>query len=114
MIVGPLNLNDNPRNGRPYFNKSLFSEQPLGTPGNVPRRFFAGPGLENWDMALLKDTRVKESISIQFRLEAFNVFNHAQFFGPTAVDGVLQSPTFGKVISAAPARSMQAAVKISF
>jgi hypothetical protein len=114
MMAGPLNLNDNPRNGQPYFNKSLFTEQPLGTPGNVPRRFFSGPGLDNWDMALLKDTRIKESISIHFRLEAFNVFNHAQFFGPTAVDGVLQSPTFGKVISAAPARSMQAAIKISF
>ena len=42
-------------------------------------------------MALLKNLRLTESKSLQFRLEAFNVFNHAQFFGPQAVDGNISS-----------------------
>jgi hypothetical protein len=49
-----------------------------------------------------------------FRLDAFNVFNHAQFFGPISVDGNISSTTFGQVVSAAPPRLMQAAVKVNF
>jgi hypothetical protein len=111
---GPLDLNHNPRNGQPYFNTSLFSLQPLGSPGNSPRRFFYGPGINNFDMALLKTVRLKESTSLQFRLEAFNVFNHAQFYGPASVDGNINSTTFGQVVSAAPPRLMQAGVKLEF
>jgi hypothetical protein len=114
MRPGQLNLNDNPRNGQPYFNTSLFTVQPLGTPGNVPRRFFSGPGLVNLDMALLKNLPLHESLSMQFRVEAFNLFNHAQFFGPNTVDGNLQSPTFGQAVSAAAPRLVQLAVKFSF
>jgi hypothetical protein len=111
---GPFDLNHNPRNGQPYFNTSLFSLQPLGTPGNSPRRFFYGPGINNFDMALLKTVRLKESTSLQFRLEAFNVFNHAQFYGPASVDGNINSSTFGQVVSAAPPRLIQAGVKLEF
>ena len=114
MTAGSLQLNGNPRNGRTYFNTSIIGVQPLGTPGNVPRRFFSGPGINNFDIALLKDTRISESTSLQFRLEAFNAFNHAQFFGPNAVDGNLLSTTYGQVISAAPPRLMQVALKFSF
>ncbi|MGC1686485.1 MAG: carboxypeptidase regulatory-like domain-containing protein [Candidatus Acidiferrales bacterium] len=111
---GPLDLNQNPRNGKPYFNPSAFTENTLGTPGTAPRRFFFGPGMNNFDMALLKKVRLTESKSLQFRLEAFNVFNHAQFFGPQAVDGNIDSSTFGDTISAAPPRLMQAGVKLEF
>jgi len=51
---------------------------------------------------------------MQFRLEAFNVFNHAQFFGPQAVDGNIASSTFGQVVSATAPRLVQAGVKIVF
>jgi hypothetical protein len=36
---------------RPYFNTSLFSIGPLGSSGSSPRRFFYGPGMDNWDLA---------------------------------------------------------------
>ncbi|HTW59206.1 MAG TPA: carboxypeptidase regulatory-like domain-containing protein [Terriglobales bacterium] len=111
---GPLKLNSNPRNGRAYFNTSLFSLQPLGTPGDARRRFFYGPGLDNYDMALIKAVPMNESRSLQFRLEGFNVFNHAQFFGSASVNGNINSPTFGEVVSAASPRLMQAAVKLIF
>jgi hypothetical protein len=112
---GPLDLNQNPRTGKhQYFNASLFSIQPLGSPGNAKRRFFYGPGIDNYDMALLKNLPLTESKSLEFRLEAFNVFNHAQFYGPTSVDGNISSSTFGQVVSAAPPRLMQAAIKFNF
>ncbi|MFZ0278620.1 MAG: carboxypeptidase regulatory-like domain-containing protein [Candidatus Sulfotelmatobacter sp.] len=111
---GPLDLNSNPRNGRSYFNTSLFSLQPLGEPGNAKRRFFYGPGIDNYDMALLKTVPLTESKSLQFRLEGFNVFNHAQFYGPASVNGNINSSSFGEVVSAAAPRLMQAAVKFIF
>ena len=114
VASGSLNLNGNPRNGRPYFNSALFTENALGTPGNASRRFFAGPGMQNFDMALLKNLRLTEAKSMQFRLEAFNIFNHAQFFGPTTVDGNITSATFGEVVSAAAPRLVQAGLKFVF
>jgi hypothetical protein len=85
-----------------------------GTPGNSKRRFFYGPGEDNYDMALAKKITLTESKSLLFRIEAFNVFNHTQFNGPGSVDGNIGSSTFGNVISAAPPRIMQAALKFIF
>jgi hypothetical protein len=111
---GPLNLNHNPQNGLPYFNSSQFTMNALGTPGNVPRRFFSGPGSDNYDMALMKNIRLRESRSLQIRIEAFNIFNHAQFFGPQTVDGNIGSGTFGQFISADPPRLIQLGAKLVF
>jgi hypothetical protein len=109
-----LDLNGNPRNGLPYFNTSAFSDNALGTPGNASRRSFYGPGMLNFDLALLKSFQFTEARSLQFRIEAFNAFNHAQFFGPAAVNGDVDSALFGQVVRAAPPRLMQAALKFTF
>ena len=114
VAAGSLDLNRNPRNEKAYFNAGLFSENALGTPGNASRRYFHGPGMENFDMAVLKNLRLTDSKSLQFRMEAFNVFNHAQFFGPQAVDGNISSATFGQVVRAATPRLVQAGVKFTF
>jgi hypothetical protein len=114
VVPGPLNLNHNPRNGDPYFNISLFGLQPLGTVGNVSPRYFFGPGLDNWDMALQKYVAVTESSRLEFRLEAFNVFNHTQFFGSTAVAGDVNASSFGQINSADAPRILQVAVKFAF
>jgi Carboxypeptidase regulatory-like domain len=110
----PLNLNGNPRNGLPYFNTSAFSLNALGTPGNASRRSFYGPGMLNFDLALLKSFAFTEVRALQLRLEAFNAFNHAQFFGPAAVNGDISSALFGQVVNAAPPRLVQAALKLTF
>jgi hypothetical protein len=109
-----LNLNGNPRNGRSYFDRSQFSENALGTPGTAKRRFFHGPGTDNYDLALLKSVRLREATSLQFRLETFNVFNHAQFFGPQSVDGNIGSSTFGQVVTADSPRLVQLGAKFFF
>ncbi len=111
---GSLDLNRNPRNREAYFNTSQFGENALGTPGNAKRRFFSGPGLDNYDMALLKNVRLSETKFLQFRLEGFNVFNHAQFFGPQSVDGNIGSSTFGQVIRADSPRLVQCGAKFLF
>jgi hypothetical protein len=112
---GALDLNHNPRHGA-YFNASQFSENALGTPGTAKRRFFYGPGLDNYDIAVLKNVRLTESKSIQFRVEGFNAFNHAQFFGPQSVDGNIANlgTTFGQVVSANPPRLIQLGAKFFF
>jgi hypothetical protein len=97
-------LNDtNPRHGHPYFNTSLFAKEAIGQIGNANRRFFHGPGIYNFDMALLKAFKFTESKELQVRFEAFNVFNHAQFKNPT---GSILSTTFGLVPSARDPRIM--------
>jgi hypothetical protein len=110
----PQQLNHNPRDGKSYFNTSLFSLPALGTSGTSPRRFFYGPGIENFDLALLKNTHLTESKSLEFRLESFNTFNHAQFYGSNSVDGNISSATFGNVLSSAPPRLAQVALKLHF
>ena len=114
FMPGPLQVHTNPRDGKTAFNTSLFSLPDLGEQGTSARRFFYGPGVENFDMTLAKRLRLSESKSIQFRLEAFNVFNHAQFYGPASVDGNISNSTFGQIVSAASPRLVQLAAKIHF
>ncbi len=110
----PLTLNGNPRNGLPYFNPSAFTQSALGSPGNASRRSFYGPGMFNSDIALLKSFQFSENRNLEFRLETFNTFNHAQFFGPGAVQGNIDSPLFGQVVRAASPRLVQLALKFTF
>ncbi|MGH9559329.1 MAG: TonB-dependent receptor domain-containing protein, partial [Bryobacteraceae bacterium] len=111
---GPIDLNSNPRNGLPYFNVSAYSDNALGTPGNASRRSFHGPGMLNFDLALLRSFKISESKALQFRLETFNTFNHTQFFGPAAVNGDVDNALFGQVVKAASPRLMQMALKFTF
>jgi len=109
-------INHNPRNGKPYFNNLAFTPNALGTPGNSKRRMFYGPGIDNFDMALHKVTNITEARSLELRLEMFNVFNHAQFYGGNSVDGNIgdQGGTFGYVTKAADPRIGQVAAKFRF
>ena len=68
----------------------------------------------NFDFAVLKSFSFSESRALQLRIEAFNAFNHAQFFGPAAVNADVDSALFGQIIRAAPPRLMQAAPKFTF
>ncbi len=113
----------NPRSGKPYFNVSLFTPEQMGQFGNSRRRFFHGPGLNNFDMTLAKTTKITESKELELRFDAFNLFNHAQFFNPNAdiasgypsyVSGANQGGSFGIVSSARDGRILQVGVKFQF
>jgi hypothetical protein len=114
LLGGPLQLSTDPRNGQPAFNTALFAPELLGQLGNSPRRFFHGPGILNFDMQLSKNIRIHEKQSLDLRVEAFNVFNHAQFYGPASVNGEINDPNFGRVVSAAAPRLIQVAAKLQF
>jgi len=108
---GKVLADTNPRHGNLYFSTSLFSNEALGQFGDSRRRFFHGPGLNNFDMALLKNLKFTESKSLELRFEAFNTFNHAQFLNPT---GEINSSQFGLVTNARAARIMQLGAKFEF
>lgn len=124
---GSLHISDPRSSATPleYFSAAPFSAEAIGQLGNSRRRFFHGPGLNHWDIALLKDTALTESVTLQFRAEFFNVFNHTQFQNPNGnitsgipnfVNGVNTSPssTFGLVQSAADPRIGQISLKLNF
>ena len=110
----PGNLQLHHRPDQAAFNTSLFALPALGTIGNARRRFFYGPGIDNTDLALSKLTPLHENLSLEIKAEAFNVFNHAEFFGPAAVNGNISSSTFGQIQTAQPPRLMQLSARISF
>ena len=114
LIPGNLETNTDPRNARPAFNTSLFSLPALGQLGTAAPRYFYGPGINNFDLALLKNLRFSESKWLELRVEAFNAPNHAQFFGGAAVNGNISSASFGKVVSADSPRLVQVAAKFHF
>lgn len=113
-VGGALAINTNPRNGQPEFNSEAFAPEALGQLGDAARRSFHGPGIENFDIQLSKTIRLSDSKSLDIRVEAFNVLNHAQFYGPSSVDGEVNDSTFGYVVSAAAPRLMQVAAKFHF
>jgi hypothetical protein len=115
QVAGPLKINTDGRNGRPAFNTSLFPIETFGTLGNAKRRVFYGPGIENFDLTLQKNVRLSEGKSLSFRAEAFNAFNHSQFYGPASVDGqVDDTQHFGDIVSAASPRLVQLVGKFNF
>ena len=82
--------------------------------GNAKRRIFYGPGINNFDLTLQKILPLAEAKSLEFRVGGFNAFNHAQFYGPASVDGQIEDPHFGQIVSAAAPRLVQLAAKFTF
>jgi hypothetical protein len=97
-----------------YFNPLAFQVNALGTVGNARRRYFSGPGMFNTDLVLQRNIPFTETKVLQLRVETFNLFNHTQFFGPAAVNGDVNNPLFGQVVSAAAPRLIQLAAKFQF
>ncbi len=119
--------------GRPdqYFDPTAFTLQPTGTLGTTGRNAFIGPNLRTFDLALVRNARLRmlgENGTIQFRFESFNLFNRANFGNPGlqvfagAPDAPNQTPapavplsSFGVVRSTVTsARQLQFAVRIGF
>ncbi len=115
QLLGPRKINTDGRNGKPAFNPALFPEEQAGQLGNARRRVFYGPGINNFDLTLQKNVQLRDATSLDLRVEAFNAFNHAQFFGPASVDGQVDDrENYGKIVSAAAPRLMQLVVKYNF
>ena len=103
-----------------WFNTAAFADPGQGQPsavglfGNAPRSFGTGPGAFNVDLSLLKDFHAGERVDLQFRLEALNALNHANFANPNTQLG---AATFGQVTglySGTPARIVQLGLHLGF
>jgi hypothetical protein len=95
-----------------FFDPNAFAFSALGTIGNSSRSLCCGPGVNNFDFSLHKNTPVTERVRAEFRAEFFNLFNHAQFFVP---DGdITDGSTFGQVLKSRDPRLIQLALKFIF
>jgi hypothetical protein len=71
-----------------WYNPSCFTLPPVGIIGDLGRYALIGPGLVNQDFSIMKDTKIRERLDIQFRAEFFNIFNHPDFGEPTSTNFV--------------------------
>ncbi len=96
-----------------WFNTSAFANIPAGEyrAGDAPRGAVRGPGTQRWDMGLYKSFKLVERFHLQFRAEAFNVFNHTNF---DTVSTSLASSLFGQVLSSRDPRILQLGLKAIF
>jgi hypothetical protein len=94
-------------------NQTVFNSlsNPLACFGNAGRDILSGPGLVNFDFAMMKTFPVRELASIQFRSEIFNLFNTPALGFPVAN---LSNPTAGRILSAGPSRQIQFSLRASF
>jgi hypothetical protein len=93
-----------------------------GESGTAGKVVFRNPGIHNWDMALFKNIPLGRGAGgpqLQFRWEAYNVFNHTQYapvdttarFNPA---GQQVNTTFGRVTATRPPRQMQMSLRVQF
>ena len=107
------NPNNGPKTFDQFFNIAAFAPVTVaGASGNERRGAVNGPGLWRYDMALLKNTRIRESMNLQFRAEAFNLFNHTNF--QTVGTTLTTTSTFGHVTAVRDPRILQLALKLAF
>jgi hypothetical protein len=87
------------------------SQLPYYTYGSLPRNAFRGPGAFNVDMTLAKKFRIRETSTLELRVDAFNLFNHANFANP---DTAITDSTFGQISNTADPRILQVAAHLRF
>ena len=99
-----------------WFDTGVFAAVPRF--GNLGRNVLIGPGFSNVDFSLVKTTKLTEEVSLQFRAEAFDLFNHASFGQPGRVVG---TPAFGRISNtrfptgdSGSSRQLQFALKLMF
>jgi hypothetical protein len=105
------NPNMGPRTPEEWFDTSVFSLPAQFTFGNAPRNAVVGPGLHQFDLALQKEVLLTETVKLQLRAEAYNLFNHPNFNIPNRT---AFTPNFGKISSAQDARQLQFAARLAF
>ena len=122
--------NGNPVTGNTgglYFDPTAFTMAPVGTFGNSGRLSLRGPGFVNTDIAITKDTKIREGMNLQFRAEFFNLFNHTNWGVPIMGNGTanlytafangnpVRNANAGKILyDVGSPRQIQLALKLTF
>jgi hypothetical protein len=109
------------RTVKKWFNTSVFSAAAPQSLGTSPRNPIRSPGLEDADMAVVKDWHVHdapEATTVEFRMEGFNITNTPPLVLQTRTSYnpslTLAQQSFGSITSANSGRVLQAAMKIHF
>jgi hypothetical protein len=113
---------EGPGTSEEFFNTHAFARPKTGTYGNMGRNSMRGPSVNKWDLALYKNFTLGERVKLQFRTEAFNIFNHPTFttFNTTVNNNATTllpddpNSTFGQVTATRDNRVLQFALKLSF
>jgi hypothetical protein len=130
-ILGPVPVGiGSAANGNPQYFPSLACNAPATANclfqvvngfGNLGRNTVVGPGFEDIDLALYKDTRITERLKAQFRADTFNLFNHPNFAQPARTVSTAAGNTFGQISAtrapvgdAGSSRQIQLALKLIF
>jgi hypothetical protein len=92
-LIAPVHISGDPAQW--ITNAGTAFAIPTNTFGNLGRNTFYGPGFSNVDLALIKNTKITEKVNVQFRADAFDLFNHPNFGqpGPAGATGVVVLPT---------------------
>jgi hypothetical protein len=94
-----------------YVNPNLYTPNPMGTFGNASHNSLRGPGYVDVDLAVSREFKLQEWMTLRVRVEAFNALNHPNFNGPVAN---ISASNFGQITTASDPRIMQASVKLVF
>jgi hypothetical protein len=102
---------EGPKTVAQWFNTAAFAAPAPNRFGNSPRSVVRGPWRHMTDLALFKNFYVTERVRLQYRLEAFNVFNEVNY---TSVGTVMGTSTYGRLIAAGDPRMIQMGLKLTF
>ncbi len=94
-----------------WFNTAAFGVPPTGTDGNTQRNLLTGPGSKNVDLAISRNFKIRERMSLQARGEFTNAFNLVNLMNPTAS---LNSNLFGQIRTASAMRQVQVGLRLTF
>jgi Carboxypeptidase regulatory-like domain len=117
--IGSIQKLDPHNTDHTFFNTAAFASglscgyEACGVTGSSKQFLFAGPGWVSTDLGVEKDTKITESMALNFRFEMFNVFNHTNFL-TSGVVGNANSSQFGQATSAAAGRIGQISAKFIF
>jgi len=128
-LIGPVQISGNPAQWITNA-ASAFTVPAANSFGNLGRNAFYGPGFSNLDLALIKNTKITERVNVQFRADAFDLFNHPNFGNPGGGNGFVVLPatlnaatlaTFTTITStrfptadSGSSRQLQLALKLQF
>jgi hypothetical protein len=96
-------------NGHYWFDTACFATPAANYFGNSGTNIITGPGVNNWDIGAGKLIALRSPVNMQFRAEAFNAFNHAQFLNP---DSTMTDTNFGKITTVNSSREFQFSLKL--
>ena len=105
----PITVSD-PSIGQ-WFNPAAFAIPAAGQFGEARRNSIEGPGSRVFNMAFTRNFPIREAQVFEIRAQAANIFNTPQY---SAIDTIVNSPTFGQVVAVGPMRSFQLSARYRF